>query len=148
MVSVPQLASHISTSALPRELGGVLEVDHKAWLIHCLKSTANRYGDLCDLSPLPLTTTSSTLGSEAEAGKDGLVPQLSNGLSKLLSVETETDESELQFSLHEKQNYEDREKEVEVIKDKKNLNEVMRNTKFQTDSLILNKHSFSVNYKF
>lgn len=127
MVNIPQLSSHISSGALPRELGGTLEVDHKAWLIHCLKSTANRYGDLCDLSPLPLTTTSSTLGSEAEAGKDGLAPQLSNGLSKMLS-ETETDESELQFSLHEKQNFEDREKEVEVIKDKLNSQNTIEET--------------------
>nr|CAD7439153.1 unnamed protein product [Timema bartmani] len=49
-VSIPQLTVHIPRSSLPVHLGGTLEVDHAAWLMHCVKSMTNRHGDLCDVA--------------------------------------------------------------------------------------------------
>ncbi|XP_063230115.1 tyrosine-protein phosphatase non-receptor type 9 isoform X2 [Bacillus rossius redtenbacheri] len=58
-VSIPQLTVHIPRSSLPTHLGGTLDIDHAAWLLHCVKSMTNRYGDLCDVTssthPLPAT---------------------------------------------------------------------------------------------
>ncbi|KAJ8884292.1 hypothetical protein PR048_016149 [Dryococelus australis] len=45
-----QLSVHIPRSSLPSHLGGTLDVDHAAWLLHCVKSMTNRYGDLCDVT--------------------------------------------------------------------------------------------------
>lgn len=50
MVNVSQLSFHIPVTALPRELGGQLEVNHKAWLSHCLKAQSNDISELCDLT--------------------------------------------------------------------------------------------------
>lgn len=50
MVNVSQLALHIPLNALPRELGGQLEVNHKAWLSHCLKCQSSDISELCDLT--------------------------------------------------------------------------------------------------
>ncbi|XP_035224642.1 tyrosine-protein phosphatase non-receptor type 9-like, partial [Stegodyphus dumicola] len=115
MVSVPQLSLHVPLSSLPQELGGNLNVDHQCWLLHCLKTMANRCGDLCDLVSAP---TSPSIANGPYS------PQVvrSNGLSahhfNFMSSEGETDESsDHQNSVHEKQNSEDREKEVEVIKE-------------------------------
>lgn len=115
MVSVPQLSLHVPLSSLPQELGGNLNVDHQSWLLHCLKSMTNRCGDLCDLVSAPTSPT---------AINGPYSPQIvrSNGLTAqhfhFMSSEGETDESsEHQNSIHEKQNSEDREKEVEVIKE-------------------------------
>lgn len=46
-ISVPQLTLHIPRESLPGKLGGTLEVDHAAWLLHCLRSMTNReqHGD-------------------------------------------------------------------------------------------------------
>lgn len=41
-VSIPQLTLHIPRGSLPTRLGGTLEVAHHVWLLHCLKSMANR----------------------------------------------------------------------------------------------------------
>ncbi|KAJ8688513.1 hypothetical protein QAD02_024308 [Eretmocerus hayati] len=41
-VSIPQLPQHIPRESLPRRLGGGLDVQHDAWLLHCLKSMTNR----------------------------------------------------------------------------------------------------------
>ncbi|GFT97386.1 tyrosine-protein phosphatase non-receptor type 9 [Nephila pilipes] len=115
MVNVPQLSLHVPLSSLPQELGGNLQIDHQAWLLHCLKSMANRCGDLFDLVSAPTSPT---------ALHDPFSPQVvhNNGLTvhhfQFGSSEGETDESsEHQNSVHEKQNSEDREKEVEVIKE-------------------------------
>ncbi|XP_054712806.1 tyrosine-protein phosphatase non-receptor type 9-like [Uloborus diversus] len=115
MVSVPQLSLHVPPSSLPQELGGNLIVDHESWLLHCLKSMTNRCGDLCDLVSAP-TSPSAINGPYSPHVVRG------NGLSAhhfhFMSSEGETDESsEHHSSVHEKQNSEDREKEVEVIKE-------------------------------
>ncbi|XP_015609810.1 tyrosine-protein phosphatase non-receptor type 9 isoform X2 [Cephus cinctus] len=61
-VSIPQLTLHIPRESLPRRLGGTLEVQHEAWLLHCLKSMTNRGGgELCEVTPpvgTPLSPTS------------------------------------------------------------------------------------------
>ncbi|XP_043472751.1 tyrosine-protein phosphatase non-receptor type 9 isoform X3 [Leptopilina heterotoma] len=61
-VSIPQLTLHIPRDSLPRRLGGSLEIQHEAWLLHCLKSMTNRGGgELCEVSPragTPLSPTS------------------------------------------------------------------------------------------
>lgn len=113
MVNVPQLPAHVPLSSLPRELGGNLSIDHQSWLLHCLKSMTNRCGDLYDLVSAPTSPTSALNGSQ-NARSNALTAQHFN----FLSSEGETDESsEHQNSIHEKQNSEDREKEVEVIKE-------------------------------
>ncbi|XP_034939703.1 tyrosine-protein phosphatase non-receptor type 9 isoform X2 [Chelonus insularis] len=51
-VSIPQLTLHIPRDSLPRRLGGTLEIQHEAWLLHCLKSMTNRSGgELCEVTP-------------------------------------------------------------------------------------------------
>lgn len=113
MVNVPQLPAHVPLSSLPQELGGNLNVDHKSWLLHCLKSMANRCGDLYDLVSAPTSPTAAN-GNSTQVRSNGLTAQHIN----FMSSEGETDESsEHQNSVHEKQNSEDREKEVEVIKE-------------------------------
>uniref|UniRef100_T1IWR5 Tyrosine-protein phosphatase non-receptor type 9 n=1 Tax=Strigamia maritima TaxID=126957 RepID=T1IWR5_STRMM len=68
-VNTPQLSLHIPSSSLPLHLGGALEVEHKAWLLYCYKSMANRHGDLCDLqSPTPLKNSESE-----ESNSQGIV---------------------------------------------------------------------------
>uniref|UniRef100_A0A0C9QC45 Ptpn9_0 protein n=1 Tax=Fopius arisanus TaxID=64838 RepID=A0A0C9QC45_9HYME len=61
-VSIPQLTLHIPRESLPRRLGGTLEIQHEAWLLHCLKSMTNRSGgELCEVTPRvgsPLSPTS------------------------------------------------------------------------------------------
>lgn len=50
-VSIPQLTLHIPRESLPHRLGGTLEIQHEAWLLHCLKSMTNRGGgELCEVS--------------------------------------------------------------------------------------------------
>lgn len=50
-ISIPQLPLHIPRESLPHRLGGTLEVQHEAWLLHCLKSMTNRGGgELCEVS--------------------------------------------------------------------------------------------------
>ncbi|XP_076161923.1 protein tyrosine phosphatase Meg2 [Ptiloglossa arizonensis] len=61
-VSIPQLTLHIPRESLPYRLGGTLEIQHEAWLLHCLKSMTNRGGgELCEVTPRvgsPLSPTS------------------------------------------------------------------------------------------
>ncbi|XP_003490234.1 tyrosine-protein phosphatase non-receptor type 9 [Bombus vosnesenskii] len=61
-VSIPQLTLHIPRESLPHRLGGTLEIQHEAWLLHCLKSMTNRGGgELCEVTPrvgTPLSPTS------------------------------------------------------------------------------------------
>lgn len=45
-VSVPTLSLHVPREALPRHLGGTLEIDHSTWLLHCYKSMTNREDEL------------------------------------------------------------------------------------------------------
>ncbi|XP_015922158.1 tyrosine-protein phosphatase non-receptor type 9 [Parasteatoda tepidariorum] len=111
MVSVPQLPLHVPLSSLPLELGGNASIDHQTWLLHCVKSMANRCGDLFDFVSAP---TSPSAFSPPVMRSNGLATHLFH----FASSEGETDESsENQSSIHEKQNSEDREKEVEVIKE-------------------------------
>lgn len=50
-VSIPQLTLHIPRESLPRRLGGTLDIQHEAWLLHCLKSMTNRSGgEVCEVS--------------------------------------------------------------------------------------------------
>lgn len=52
-VSIPQLTLHIPRESLPHRLGGTLEIQHEAWLLHCLKSMTNRGGgELCEVGSL------------------------------------------------------------------------------------------------
>lgn len=116
MVSIPQLCMHVPPSSLPKELGGNFEVDHKRWLLDCLKSTTNRYNELCEISELPLTQSSIQNGSVVfkEITQNGVI----HVSSSCNDSEVEADEtSDHQNSVYEKQNSEEREKEVEVIKE-------------------------------
>ncbi|KAF7412244.1 hypothetical protein HZH66_001140 [Vespula vulgaris] len=61
-VSIPQLTLHIPRESLPHRLGGTLEIQHEAWLLHCLKSMTNRGGgELCEVTPRVGTPLSPTL---------------------------------------------------------------------------------------
>lgn len=44
-VSLAQLSSHIPRASLPTTLGGVLDLDHDAWLARCLASMNTRNDD-------------------------------------------------------------------------------------------------------
>ncbi|XP_046814155.1 tyrosine-protein phosphatase non-receptor type 9 isoform X3 [Vespa crabro] len=57
-VSIPQLILHIPRESLPHRLGGTLEIQHEAWLLHCLKSMTNRGGgELCEVCVTPRVGT-------------------------------------------------------------------------------------------
>ncbi|KAG8184559.1 hypothetical protein JTE90_007675 [Oedothorax gibbosus] len=61
MVNASQLSQHIPISSLPEELGGTFQVDHKAWLQHCLKSTINRCMEEITAESLAVTPSSEVL---------------------------------------------------------------------------------------
>ncbi|XP_054714522.1 tyrosine-protein phosphatase non-receptor type 9-like [Uloborus diversus] len=116
MVCIPQLCIHIPSSSLPKELGGSFTIDHKAWLQHCLKSTTNRYHE--ELSSSPISPTPLQNGTILPFS--GIIQE--NGLihihQSFNDCEMDVDEtSDHQNSVHEKQNSEEREKEVEVLKE-------------------------------
>ncbi|XP_074110376.1 protein tyrosine phosphatase Meg2 [Cotesia typhae] len=67
-VSIPQLTLHIPRDSLPQRLGGTLEIQHEAWLLHCLKSMTNRSGgELCEVTPRVGSPLSPTSKSAAES---------------------------------------------------------------------------------
>lgn len=41
-VSIPQLSLHVPRESLPVHLGGVHQINHSTWLLHCHKSMTNR----------------------------------------------------------------------------------------------------------
>lgn len=105
-VSLDQLSLHVPYNALPRELGGNLSLNHKAWLLHCLKSMANRYSASSGEAPPPLPAlVQPPLGEE----------DLTEGEEDASSAALPTP-ADLLVGVHEKHNCEEREKEVEVIK--------------------------------
>ncbi|GFS28933.1 tyrosine-protein phosphatase non-receptor type 9 [Trichonephila inaurata madagascariensis] len=102
MVNIPQLCMHIPPSSLPEELGGTFQVDHKTWLQHCLKSTINRCMDeICD--------SSSATPTEC--------PYSGFHLRHFNDSDMEENSDHHNDSVHEKHNSEEREKEVEVLKE-------------------------------
>lgn len=112
-VGLDQIGLHIPYSALPRELGGNLSLNHKAWLLHCLKSMANRYGSSGDgrvLTPSP----DHVLFSHTAASDEAETTENEEDVSTSASVAAA---EEVRGSVYEKQNGEEREKEVEVTKD-------------------------------
>ncbi|XP_022244289.1 tyrosine-protein phosphatase non-receptor type 9-like isoform X2 [Limulus polyphemus] len=109
MVNVPQLSLHVPIASLPRELGGIIPLDHNAWILHCLKSNTNCNGDLCDISSLPTSPSSGMILYQAYE------VLMQNGNSPLSDGETDEPEDFTSF-VHEKHNSEKREKEVEVLK--------------------------------
>ncbi|CAN8004975.1 unnamed protein product, partial [Ixodes hexagonus] len=110
-VSLDQLSLHVPYNALPRELGGNLSLNHKAWLLHCLKSMANRYGASNDVPPVPLPALVPP-SSPGEEGEGDMTEGEEDGSSAALPTPADL----LVGSVHEKHNCEEREKEVEVIK--------------------------------
>lgn len=106
-VSLDQLSLHVPYQALPRELGGNLSLNHKAWLLHCLKSMANRYSMSSEAPVLPRALGTISGDSEEVADEEG---------EDTSSASLAKPSDPLRSSVYEKQNCEDREKEVEVIK--------------------------------
>ena len=101
-VSLPQLQTHVSADALPKEMGGTLETDHEAWLEHCAAVTLNKDGELVTMSSsqpstphdkrkqhptleqlesMPLTTKAEGVSSAANLVTSATA---SNGLTKLI----------------------------------------------------------------
>ncbi|KAF8781645.1 Tyrosine-protein phosphatase non-receptor type 9 like protein [Argiope bruennichi] len=103
MVTIPQLCSHIPTSSLPEELGGTFQVDHRTWLQNCLKSTINRCMD--EISDSPSVTPSDN------------GPYNGFHLHHYNDSDMEENSDHHSDSVHEKYNSEEREKEVEVLKE-------------------------------
>lgn len=117
MVNVPQLCLHVPPSSLPVELGGTFQVDHKSWLQYCLKSTTNRYFD--SVTDIP-DDTPLTVQNGSAVPLNGIISE--NGIININSSFNDSemdidDSSEHHNSVHEKQNSEEREKEVEVLKE-------------------------------
>ncbi|XP_035210357.1 tyrosine-protein phosphatase non-receptor type 9-like, partial [Stegodyphus dumicola] len=113
MVSIPQLCIHIPPTSLPKELGGSFHVDHKAWLQHCLKSTTNRYLDEVSESVSP-TLQNGPLPFNGIISENGVIHINSSYNDSEMDID---ETSERQNSVHEKYNSEEREKEVEVLKE-------------------------------
>nr|XP_037268244.1 tyrosine-protein phosphatase non-receptor type 9-like isoform X1 [Rhipicephalus microplus] len=114
-VSLEQLGAHIPYTSLPRELGGSLAINHKAWLLHCLKSMANRY-NLSGEVPVPPAVLpvnpAEPVENDVVAGEVTEEEEEEEASSAAQPAAIET-----QNSVQEKQNCEEREKEVEVIKE-------------------------------
>lgn len=116
-VSLEQLGAHIPYTSLPRELGGSLAINHKSWLLHCLKSMANRYNSSSELPVVP--PAAALTANPAEPMENDMVA------GEVTEEEEEEEASsaaqpapvQTQNSVQEKHNCEDREKEVEVIKE-------------------------------
>merc|ERR1712038_1127744 len=63
-VSIPQLRTHIPVEAVPRDLGGTLNMDHAGWLGHCLQVVEKKEGELTTMSSSqPTSPTSSPASS-------------------------------------------------------------------------------------
>lgn len=56
-VSVAQLSSHIPRSCLPASLGGQLQLDHEAWLEHCLSQQHMNLNDNSAVDELALISS-------------------------------------------------------------------------------------------
>lgn len=93
-----QLTLHVPRESLPGKLGGTLEVNHEAWLLHCFRSMTNReqHGDgtgegtgpQCTLTNdgADLTSSSSSLSlsvssSVAAAAEAATKALLANGMA-------------------------------------------------------------------
>lgn len=73
-VSIPQLILHVKREALPKRLGGVLELQHDAWLLHCFKSMTNRNGTEPAEPPVPAApTTPSDAAATTATGSPSLI---------------------------------------------------------------------------
>ncbi|CAL1673829.1 unnamed protein product [Lasius platythorax] len=112
-VSIPQLTLHIPRESLPHRLGGTLEIQHEAWLLHCLKSMTNRSGgELCEVAPRVDTPTSPTTKgdmvhqnlNETATHSTPTSPiidknkQAKNGVSNIADIEITTANSEIVWS--------------------------------------------------
>ncbi|XP_029154761.1 tyrosine-protein phosphatase non-receptor type 9-like [Nylanderia fulva] len=112
-VSIPQLTLHIPRESLPHRLGGTLEIQHEAWLLHCLKSMTNRSGgELCEVAPRVDTPTSPTTKedmvhqnlNETATHSTPTSPiidknkQAKNGISNIADIEITTANSEIVWS--------------------------------------------------
>ena len=93
MVNVSQLAFHIPTNALPRELGGQLEVNHKAWLSHCLKSQSKDINELCDLTSSKSLTLSPNLGGQSDHSVFAILKNGNNGSQHTNNSYSDEDEA-------------------------------------------------------
>ncbi|KAH6939053.1 hypothetical protein HPB50_015695 [Hyalomma asiaticum] len=113
-VSLEQLGAHIPYTSLPRELGGSLAINHKAWLLHCLKSMANRYNSAGDV-PVPPAVLPASPAEPIE--NDVVAGEVTEEEEEEASSAAQPAAIETQNSVQEKQNCEEREKEVEVIKE-------------------------------
>lgn len=119
-VSLEQLGAHIPYTSLPRELGGSLAINHKSWLLHCLKSMANRYNLSSEVpvmppaAALPDNPAEQAMENDAVAGE---VTEEEEEEEEASSAAQPTPCVQTQNSVQEKQNCEEREKEVEVIKE-------------------------------
>lgn len=102
-VNIPQLTIHIPRDSLPSGLGGTLDIDHGAWLLHCVKSMTNRHGsDLCDvatepsiMAALPNGSTGAHDSVELTSGITEAVVKAGGGNSPVSGPEEEEEELDI-----------------------------------------------------
>jgi tyrosine-protein phosphatase non-receptor type 9 len=90
MVNVSQLPIHVPLNALPRELGGQLDVNHKSWLTHCLKSQSSEMSELCNLT----SSKSFSLSSSSAQQDSPILCKNSNNVSSQQANNGFSDEDE------------------------------------------------------
>lgn len=59
-VSISTLNLHVPRKSLPIHLGGLLQIDHSTWLLHCHKSMTNREDEILANIRQPITNTTTT----------------------------------------------------------------------------------------
>lgn len=89
-VSVPQLALHVSRTALPIHLGGTLEIKHATWLLSCRQSMTNREDELANIVGVGV-------GSESGSA----VAAVANGTSETTAAATATAGSTIISAVHQ-----------------------------------------------
>lgn len=62
-VSISSLSSHVPLKSLPVHLGGLLQIDHSTWLLHCHRSMTNREDEILANIRQPIANTTATIQS-------------------------------------------------------------------------------------
>ena len=105
-MSRDQLVQHIAADSLPQHLGGLLAVDHKEWLRHCLRTMANQVDGAERNCVEAFFAAANSAPNSPSSGE-------SDNFDNLTDMESEDSRE----TVPEKHNNEDREKEVEFEKE-------------------------------
>lgn len=109
-----QLVQHIVAESLPQHLGGLLVIDHREWLRHCLRTMANQVvGNQAEHATNCVEAFFAAANNAS--GPNSPSSGESDNLDAFEDGEFESEDSH--DTVPEKHNDEDREKEVEFEKD-------------------------------